>query len=290
MIEIMSKFNKFIYKFLRYSGLPFLFREFKQKNKVTILMFHDINEKTSERLFRYLKKRYNIIDLNFFINACENKEAKKLPPKSLIITFDDGHAGNYRMLPVLKKYKIPITIFLCTGIINTKRHYWFKYPLLSRPSEDYKSLSNKERINELLKIGFEEMKEYSEVQALNKDQIEEMSEFVNFQSHTKFHPCLPTCSDTEAFDELSESRKFLEKEYKFSINSIAYPNGDYNEKIMSIARKSGYKCGLTIDYGFNNIYTNLLGLKRLSVNDTVDMNEFIVKSSGVWGYFKNALN
>lgn len=276
------------FKILRYSGIPFLLRELLQKKKVSILMFHDISKENSEICFSYLNRNYNIIDLNYFLDICQGKSENKLPKKALIITFDDGHIGNYDLLSVLKKYNIPITIFLCSGIINTNRNFWFKYPEINKPSEEFKKISNSERLSELQKMGFIETNEYSEPQALNRNQIEEMADFVNFQSHTKYHPCLPQCDDNEAHKEIYGSKKKLEEEYNFNINTIAYPNGDYSQRIVSITKKSGYDCGITIDHGFNTLSSDLFRLKRLSTNDTSDLNEFIVRVSGLWGFLKSA--
>lgn len=112
-----------IFNILRYSGLPFFFREFIQKNKVTILLFHDINKEDAAKAFAYIKRKYKIISLQQYIDAVQNNT--KLPKKALIITFDDGHVSNYDLLSVIKRYQIPVTIFLCASIINTKRRFWF---------------------------------------------------------------------------------------------------------------------------------------------------------------------
>ena len=97
---------KIIFKAIRISGLPVLVREVIQRNQVTILMFHDIGKEPAEQAFLYLSRKYNIIDLNDFIKAHETKEGSKLPKKALIITFDDGHIGNYEILPIIRKYKV----------------------------------------------------------------------------------------------------------------------------------------------------------------------------------------
>jgi peptidoglycan/xylan/chitin deacetylase (PgdA/CDA1 family) len=286
--------RNFMYFCVRYSGLPFVFREVFQKNKVTILFFHEIEPKVAEEVFKYLVSNYNIISLNKFFELYRQKE--KFPEKSLVITFDDGHQINYDLLPLFKKYDIPATVFLCSGIINTNRHFWFKEArseeaYLPLTKEQLKEVPNSEKLQALKKIGFEPEKEYPNPHALSKKQILEMLPHVNFQSHTLFHPCLPQCDNSEARDEIFLSKRILEKEYGLTINSIAYPNGDYSERDIQLCTAAGYEFGLTIDFGFNTYNTNPFKLKRVSVNETSNnMNEIITNVSGVTGFIVHLLS
>ena len=278
--------KKLFFKMIKFSGLPFLVRELVQRNKVTILLFHDINKEVAENTFLYLKKNYNIISLNEFIKYHQQKNKTKLPKKALIITFDDGHIGNYKLLSILVKHNVLVTIFLCTSIINTNRHFWFRYKNQSIGTKNLKCKSNIEKLKTLTKVGFEQEKEFEKPQALQIDHINKMKQHVDFQSHTMFHPILPKCDSKEATKEIFNSKHMLEKEYGISVNAIAYPNGDYSDRDINLVKKAGYKCGITVDHGFNNLETDLFRLKRLSVNDTNDLNELIVKSTGIWSFFK----
>lgn len=278
--------KKVIFKIIRFTGLPFIVREVFQKNKVSILLFHDISKEIAEQTLSCLSKRYNIIHLNDFIEAAEQGDKTKLPHKALILTFDDAHIRNYEILPVLKKYNISVTIFLCSSIINTNRHFWFKFQNQLYTTDDMKRMSNKKKLEILSEIGFDQEKEFEYPQALQKSHIEEMKGIVNMQSHTMFHPCLPRCGNAEAYAEISKSKELLEKTYNLVINAISYPNGDYSEREIRYVREAGYKCGITVDFGYNTIASDLFKLKRFSVNDTADLNELIVKASGVWAFFK----
>ncbi len=82
------------------------------------------------------------------------------------------------------------------------------------------------------------------------------------------------------------AKQMLETEYKLPINAIAYPNGDYSDRDIAISKEAGYTCGITVDFGYNTIHTDLFRLKRLSVNDTGNLDELAVKASGVWAFFK----
>jgi peptidoglycan/xylan/chitin deacetylase (PgdA/CDA1 family) len=276
--------KKILVKTLTLSGLPFIFREYILKKKVTILVLHNPDKSTLEKYFQWLTLNYNIISLERYLSCRQGNKEISLPDKSLIITLDDGHIGNYELLPIIKSLGIPISIFLCSGIVNTNRHYWFMHADLNTSSDSLKFIPNKNRLEYLAKTGFSPNKEFSYPQALKKEQIMEMKEVVNFQGHTIFHPCLNRCSDEESWSEINESKKHLESEYDFHINAIAYPNGDYTDREIQFARQAGYDCGLTVDHGFNGKQTNLFKLKRYSVSDNDTLEVLAIKTSGVWSF------
>lgn len=271
---------------LRYSGLPFLVREFIQSDKVTILVLHDIEPEKAYPMFSWLAKNYNIIDLNTYFEAHRRKDPGLLPKKPLVITLDDGHVSNYKLLPILQELNIPATIFLCAGIINTNRHFWFKFKRSNIPTQKLKRLPTWKKREILQEAGFHHEKEYASPQALNQQQIEAMKGWVNFQAHTVFHPCLPKCRTQRAKTEIEECKNILEKDYGLVINSIAYPNGDYSDRDIELVRNSGYEFGLTVDFGLNTVETPPFRIKRLSVDDNDSVDTVSLKASGIWAFIK----
>jgi len=96
---------------------------------VPVLMYHniacgqkqsrlDVNPKSFERQMRFLKEQgYNVLALGDYLQMI--KEGKKPQKKSVVITFDDGYRNNYSdAYPILKKYKIPATIFVVTNWVG----------------------------------------------------------------------------------------------------------------------------------------------------------------------------
>lgn len=276
-----------LFKLIRWTGLPVLFRETIQRRKVTILMFHDLNVEAATRAFIYLKRHYHLIGLQDYLDAMQS--GKPLPTKSLIITFDDGHASNYPLLPILRQLQIPITIFLCSDIVGTNRHFWFRH--CGNNSQALKTIPNQQRLQELKAYDFEQTKEYADAQALTRQQIEEMRDCVDFQAHTCFHPVLIQCDDETSRTEITLSKQHLEQDYAFKINAFSYPNGDYSDREIQYVKEAGYTCAITVDPGYNDLHSDLFRLKRLSVNEARTIDELIVKSSGCYAlmkqFFKN---
>jgi peptidoglycan/xylan/chitin deacetylase (PgdA/CDA1 family) len=192
-------------------------------------------------------------------------------------------------LPLLFRELIPVTIFRCAGIIDTKRHFWFKHKPPNHRSFRLRKMPRQDRLRVLEEAGFTHETEYETPHALTRSQIQEMKPWVDFQSHTLFHPCLPRCNSSEAQDEIARSRDVLRQEYGLEVNAISYPHADYSERDIELCRQAGYECGLMVDFGFNTVNSDLLRLKRLSVNDTDDMNELIVKASGLWEFVRAVL-
>ena len=68
-----------------------------------------------------IRKYAHPIRLSQLVGHLKNNS---LPAKSVAVTFDDGYADNlYQAKPVLEKYGIPATIFVCTGFPG-KEFWW----------------------------------------------------------------------------------------------------------------------------------------------------------------------
>lgn len=135
----MSKKN-LLSKMFFYSGIVHLKRRFSKRNRLIILAYHRIldfdknfeydenlisaNVAEFEKQVSFLKKHYNILSLSQVHQLLSTRG--KLPPRSLVITFDDGFMDNYEnAYSILRKYSVGATFFVTTGLIGKKKLFWF---------------------------------------------------------------------------------------------------------------------------------------------------------------------
>tara|TARA_E500000178_G_C17023515_1_gene756745 strand:- start:1822 stop:2748 length:927 start_codon:yes stop_codon:yes gene_type:complete len=107
--------------------------------KLLILLYHGVTDVVSNgienysrkhldfKLFqnqmRLLKSKYNVISMDDVFYMKRNN--LKFPKRSVAITFDDGFENNYSIAaPILDKFKVPATFYICANIVNSETMFW----------------------------------------------------------------------------------------------------------------------------------------------------------------------
>ena len=258
------------------SGMSLLIREWVCRNRVAILMYHDAKPTVFAKHIAYLSRHYTVIALDTLVAAIHRKDFSQIPPKSVVITIDDGHVGNIALLPLFKQYNVRPTLYVCTQIINTHRHFWFKIDGQSKAEKErLKRLSNAERLAHLKRTAdFEPEKVYPDRQALKIAEMKEMAESVDFQPHTRFHPILPQCTEMECKQEILGSKTDLERLLGVECLHFSYPNGDYTEREIEIMKAGGFRSARTTDMGWNTLDTPPYQLKVIPITDDAGLTLF----------------
>jgi peptidoglycan/xylan/chitin deacetylase (PgdA/CDA1 family) len=252
------------------------------RNHAGIAMYHDPRPDVFESHLRYHPRHFRFTTLDTIVDAILAGDWSKVPKRALAVTIDDGHSGNHALLPVIRKYGIRPTIFLCSGIIGTTRRFWFNEEGID--PERLKQCRNADRLEALLQEnGFEPEREYDDgsPQALSLEQIAEMSEWVDFAAHTQFHPILTRCDDEEAWREVAESRRELEKLLPHPCRHFAYPNGDHDDRVVDIVRRSGFDSARTTILGWNDVGTDPYRLRYLATPDRADVDRLVLHLTGI---------
>jgi peptidoglycan/xylan/chitin deacetylase (PgdA/CDA1 family) len=277
--------KEFIGFMLRYFGVFLLLRGLFLRNKVTILVYHNPQYEVFKQHLEFLSRYYKFITLEQLIGAIYTGNATGIPAKSLVITLDDGHMDNYKLLPIFKEYSLCPTIYLCSHLINTNRAFWFSLNAALKPT--LKRLPNQQRLEELKKtLGHYQQKEYGGRQVLNCEEIREMLPYVDFQAHSKYHPVLTTCSDVDCLAEIREPKRLMEDILNIKVDHFSYPNGDYSGREIKNCKENGYKSARTCDVGWNDLNSDPYRLRAMSVSDDSSINVLCGQVCGIYGYFR----
>lgn len=86
----------------------------EEEKQTSISIYTDFFEKQMQ----YLKdKGYSTVSMQDLVNFFDN--GTKIPPKSILITFDDGYENFYTdAYPILQKLDFKATVFIPTGLMN----------------------------------------------------------------------------------------------------------------------------------------------------------------------------
>lgn len=178
----------------------------------------------------FIANDYTAIRLRDLVDYYLGKKPT-LPPRPLVITVDDGHKSVYTdMSPLLKKYRIPVTLFIYPSAIS----------------------------NASYAMTWEELRALKEIGLFD------------FQSHTFWHPNFKKekkrlgPAEYKNFIEmqLSKSKERLQKELNLKVDTLAWPFGIYDSELIDSALKTGYVAGLTLERHHANSADNIMSLPR----------------------------
>jgi len=138
----------------------------------------------------------------------ELRPLEKVVP-TFILTFDDGYAVQYdHMKRLADDYGIKATAFPYIDAVDTGL-------IDAEPAMTW------EQLRELVEMGHE------------------------VGSHTVTHRDLPGLTDAEILAELKNSKERLEAELKIEVETLAYPGGAWDSKVVRMAKEVGYKLART---------------------------------------------
>jgi peptidoglycan/xylan/chitin deacetylase (PgdA/CDA1 family) len=215
--------------------------------RVPILLYHRFGPVVSDSMtvttaafksdLEYLKRNgFTVIPLRRLINYYLRKEPPP-PPRSVVIVDDDGHKSVYtEMLPLVKKYHIPVTLFIYPSAISNA-----SYAMT-----------------------------WDELRTLEKTGL------FDLESHTYWHPNFKrekkrlSAAEYNKFVEmqLRKSRQRLEKELHTRVDMLAWPFGIYDDDLMKRAADAGYKAAFTIQRRSAGSRDKIMAIPRYLMRDS----------------------
>ena len=261
MIYIVTALILFLVAFLLFFNFQFKILH-SPKNKLRILEYHSIStdgfedqitiskEKIIEH-FEYLKNNnYKTLCLSDIDELRENK--RDLPPKSVVLTFDDGFLDNYTVLfPLLKHYNFKCVCFVVLGRIGQKADWNGKF------------------VNDNMVM-------------MSKQQLLEVQSHIELGYHTFKHDNYAGLSLDEIEKDLQLCQETIKKEDLNVFPALAYTYGGYYRKkgekqrlFFELLKKYGIKYGLRIGNRINIFpFKNIYEVQRIDIRGTDSMDDF----------------
>jgi peptidoglycan/xylan/chitin deacetylase (PgdA/CDA1 family) len=268
---------------LLWSGVIYAVRRLLWRDRVLIVVYHDPEPEALDSHLAYLCRIAAPVRLS---DLPDRRRSSTGRPR-FVVTVDDGHAGNARLLGVFRAHGVRPTIFLCSAIVGTHRQYWWQHSeAVTGRFEQLTRMPNVERLAVLSTMGFAQDAEIDAPAALSKRDIEHIKGSVDFQSHGRFHPVLPCCDDDDCRIELGQSMLEIEKLVGRECRSFAFPNGSYGEREIRLVKSAGYESARTLDAGWNDGKTDPFRLKAVSVSDDASWTWFAVQISFIPAYLR----
>lgn len=268
--------------------------DWENLEEITSLFFHDPSPKQFEIILKWIS-RTGLKPISIQELGRQVKEEKVIPGQ-VFISFDDGWKGNLELIPLVEKYQVPIAIFISTEPVLSG-NYWWEFAG-QKAQQDLTGISSIENFKHLSSFEFQEkiktLKNHYNLErsSMTVDQLQELDkhELVTLGAHTVTHPILKQCTPDQQSFELAASKKTLEAWLGRPVNHLAYPNGDYNEHTLALAKKLGYELSFTtqparIDVTKVDHFT----IPRYCIEDDHGRFESLSKASGAWWSFRSIL-
>lgn len=90
---------------------------------------------------------------------------------------------------------------------------------------------------------------------------------VAIESHAHSHAPLTSLDASGISRELQESQRHLRTELGHESRFLAYPNGNYNDQVVDLARGAGFKLAFTTDPGLVTQGDDPLRLRRMNIGE-----------------------
>jgi len=299
----------------------------REQNSLNIFLFHALFQ-TKEEVARGLADPQQQVTVDMFRRFVVYYKSKGyifvspadvlqgLDPKEryIMITFDDGYYNNLRALPVLEEFNVPALFFISACHVQKGKAFWWdvahregiKAGMTNAAiagEKAYLLTLTDDAIDKYLmdKYGAGCLTPVSDTdRPFTPEELKCFAQhpLVHIGNHTCDHAVLTKYTEAGIREQIGKAQVLLEEMAGYRPESIAYPCGEYNEKVLQVCQQEGIKLGITVQQAKNfcpQLYepTNLLTLKRFTIwgtNNLIGQCDFYRSDYHLLDKMKAALN
>ncbi len=284
---------------------PLILSAVKEQNALNTYLFHalflnkeeltknqaDPQQQVTVDVFRrfvayHKNKGYTFVSPVDVLNGLDPEK------KYIMITFDDGYYNNLRALPVLEEFNVPALFFISANHVRNGKAFWWDVAYregkkagmtdaaISIEKEYLLTLTDDAIDSHLIsKYGIDCLTPISETdRPLTPDELNKFAQhpLVHIGNHTCDHAVLPNYTTAGIKEQISQAQDILEDIVGYRPVTIAYPCGEYNDKVLEVCQQEGIKLGITVHHAKNfnpQLYEmkNLLTLNRFTIWGNEDL-------------------
>ncbi|MGH3570851.1 MAG: polysaccharide deacetylase family protein [Pseudonocardiaceae bacterium] len=175
------------------------------------------------------------LTVSHLVDALAGRE--KLPPRPLLVTFDDGFADFADAASMLAARDMPSTLYVTTGVLRGRGPR-------RRPPE--------------VALPPAPMLDWSQLAELAEQHVE-------IGAHTHTHPQLDVMRPAAAAREILLCKHLLEEVLGHEVPSFAYPHGFHSAAVRRSVREAGYTSACAVGNALSSRADHVLALARLTV-------------------------
>ncbi len=196
---------------------------------ILILCYHAVSERWPAPLSvtpQRLETQLEFLVRNGYQGITFTEAATDAPAgKVLAVTFDDGYRSVVTLaLPILERLGLPGTVFVPTDHVGTEK------PMVWSGLEQWVGTEHEQ---ELVCASWREL-----------DGLVQSGWEIG--GHTRTHPHLTGIDDAAILEELVGSRRAIDEHLGGRCTSMAYPYGDYDERVAAAAAQAGFLAAGTL--------------------------------------------
>jgi peptidoglycan/xylan/chitin deacetylase (PgdA/CDA1 family) len=218
--------------------------------KVPILMYHYISDPPEdadiyredlsvtpaafrEQLQYLADNGYTPIDLYDLSLAVTRQKA--LPPKPVILTFDDGYLDQYtNAFPLLQEFGFTGTFFIITGFVDNQNPAYMSWPMITQ-------------------MGAAGMR---------------------IESHSRSHPDLSEAGRDELIWQILGSQETLAAHIGYTPRFFCYPGGRYSDETIEMLQELDFWGAVTTAGGVMHTYADRYEWSRVRMRNTTTLPVF----------------
>jgi len=217
--------------------------------RVLILMYHyisvpppgadavrqdlSVSPEHLEEQLRYLREQ-GYVSITLYDLLLASQTGAPLPPKPVVLTFDDGYRDNYvHAFPLLQRYGFTATFFVIVAFIDNE------YP------------------------------EY-----LTWNHVQEMAAAgMDIQAHGYTHPDLREIDMDALIFQVLRPKEAIEARTNKAVRFFCYPSGHYDERVIRVLRSANYWGAVTLISGVEQRSDRPFEWQRIRVAGRYDVQD-----------------